>query len=250
MHNMVCCMVHALQSAIPWINDRAIHRMNPSMIRLPVPAMVAMNVLQLAGVVLAAGGGASAAGDAVAAAASVSGSSLKESSGCLTCCAEPLPDGTCCCSHPGCPPLPPSCPPQLDFSRPGRTFEGLGALSGGGGTSRLLYDYGEPERGDILDTLFGTAGGGALQIFKVEIGGDAQSTEATEPSHMHSRDDEDYTRGYEWWLMKESKKRNPAVKLYALSWGAPGWCGNGPAGCPSTVFSRASLGFIAVRDCP
>eukprot|EP01052_Picozoa_sp_SAG31_P021203 SAG31_NODE_1627_length_7705_cov_5.310939_8_plen_48_part_00 len=27
--------------------------------------------------------------------------------------------------------------------------------------------------------------------------------------------------------MKEAKKRNPAIKLYALSWGAPGWVGNG-----------------------
>jgi galactosylceramidase len=27
--------------------------------------------------------------------------------------------------------------------------------------------------------------------------------------------------------MKEAKKRNPAVKLYSLSWGAPGWIGNG-----------------------
>ena len=41
--------------------------------------------------------------------------------------------------------------------------------------------------------------GGAMQILKVEIGGDAQSTEATEASHMHSRDDENYNRGYEWW---------------------------------------------------
>ena len=32
--------------------------------------------------------------------------------GCLKCCAEPLPDGTCCCVVPGCPTaLPPSCPP-------------------------------------------------------------------------------------------------------------------------------------------
>ena len=31
----------------------------------------------------------------------------------------------------------------------------------------------------------------------------------------------------EWWLMEEAKRRNPAVKLYALSWGAPGWIGNG-----------------------
>ena len=27
-----------------------------------------------------------------------------------------------------------------------------------------------------------------------------------EASHMHSEDDEDYMRGYEWWLMREAKK--------------------------------------------
>eukprot|EP00729_Bicosta_minor_P001071 gene1071-29945_t len=109
----------------------------------------------------------------------------------------------------------------------GRKFEGLGALSGGGGTSRLLYDYEEPYRSDILDALFTPKSGGALQILKVEIGGDTQSTEATEASHMHTRDDENYSRGYEWWLMKEAKARNPNIKLSALSWGAPGWVGDG-----------------------
>lgn len=39
--------------------------------------------------------------------------------GCLTCCVEPLPDGTCCCVRPPsdhCPPLPPSCPPPPNGS--------------------------------------------------------------------------------------------------------------------------------------
>jgi galactosylceramidase len=101
----------------------------------------------------------------------------------------------------------------VDFSKVGRTFEGLGALSGGGGTSRLLYDYSEPYRSDILDALFAPTNGGAMHILKVEIGGDAQSTEATEASHMHTRDDENYNRGYQWWLMKEAKSRNPNIKL-------------------------------------
>jgi hypothetical protein len=30
--------------------------------------------------------------------------------------------------------------------------------------------------------------------------------EGTESSHMHTADDENYERGYEWWLMKEAKK--------------------------------------------
>jgi hypothetical protein len=34
---------------------------------------------------------------------------------------------------------------------------------------------------------------------QVEIGGDAQSTDGTESSHMHSADDLSYQRGYEWY---------------------------------------------------
>ncbi len=40
---------------------------------------------------------------------------------------------------------------------------------------------------------------------------------------MRTREDGNYQRGYEWWLMEESKKRNPDEKLYGLEWGAPGW---------------------------
>ena len=50
--------------------------------------------------------------------------------------------------------------------------------------------------------------------------------QGTEPSHMHTRKDLNCTRGYEFWLMKEAKKRNPAVITYGLAWGAPGWINN------------------------
>lgn len=55
---------------------------------------------------------------------------------------------------------------------------------------------------------------------------------------MHSENDLDYNRGYEWWLMKEAKKRNPDILLYGatlnemysfrmagLPWAFPGWVG-------------------------
>ena len=48
---------------------------------------------------------------------------------------------------------------------------------------------------------------------KVEIGGDGQSTEGTESSHMHTPADESYLRGYEWEVMKEAKRRNPDILL-------------------------------------
>ncbi|KAG7226212.1 hypothetical protein INR49_002906 [Caranx melampygus] len=109
----------------------------------------------------------------------------------------------------------------------GRVFDGVGGLSGGGATSRLLVNYEEPYRSQILDFLFKPNFGASLHILKVEIGGDAQTTDGTEPSHMHYENDENYFRGYEWWLMKEAKKRNPNITLIGLPWAFPGWVGHG-----------------------
>lgn len=115
----------------------------------------------------------------------------------------------------------------LDGSKQERVFDGIGGLSGGGATSRFLPSYEEPYISEILDYLFLPNFGASLQMLKVEIGGDCQTTEGTESSHMHTRDDLNYERGYEWWLMVEAKKRNPDILLYSLSWGVPGWIGNG-----------------------
>ena len=109
----------------------------------------------------------------------------------------------------------------------GRTFDGVGAISGGGGNSRLLIDYPEPERTQILDYLFKPGVGAAMQILKVEIGGDTNSTSGAEPSIEHTRGVVDCNVGYEFWLAEQAKARNPNIKLYGLAWGAPGWIGGG-----------------------
>lgn len=98
----------------------------------------------------------------------------------------------------------------------GPEFDGVGGLSGGGGCSRLLRDYPDAQKADVLDFLFRPSFGAALHILKVsshlctasffnalwrqpltyvalieclkftvylaqvEIGGDAQSTDGTE----------------------------------------------------------------------
>jgi galactosylceramidase len=115
---------------------------------------------------------------------------------------------------------------RLDPASRGRSFEGIGGVSAGA-SSRLLFDYPEPARSEILDYLFKPKYGASLQHLKVEIGGDVNSTDGVEPSHMHTRADENFNRGYEWWLMKEAKKRNPEIRLDCLAWGAPAWIGNG-----------------------
>jgi len=114
----------------------------------------------------------------------------------------------------------------IDGSSKGRSFDGIGALSAGA-SSRLLIDYQEPYRSQILDYLFKPGYGAALQHLKVEIGGDVNSTDGSEPSHMRTPDDRNYARGYEWWLIQEARKRNPQIILDTLPWGAPGWIGHG-----------------------
>jgi O-glycosyl hydrolase len=105
-------------------------------------------------------------------------------------------------------------------------FEGIGAVSAGAST-RLLIDYPEPYQSQILDYLFLPNFGAGFQHLKVEIGGDINSTDGTEPSHMRKKGEENFNRGYEWWLMKEAVKRNPEIILDGLAWGAPGWLGDG-----------------------
>ena len=115
----------------------------------------------------------------------------------------------------------------LDGATPGKIFEGVGAVSGGGATSVLLKDYPEPQRSQILDIFFKPQFAASMQTLYVEVGSDGNATQGTEPTHMRSRDDENYSRGYEWWLMVEAKRRNPAITLDACAWGCPGWIGNG-----------------------
>jgi O-glycosyl hydrolase len=118
----------------------------------------------------------------------------------------------------------------IDGLSAGRVFEGVGALSAGA-SSRLLREYPEPQRGQILDLLFKPNFGASLHHLKVEIGGDVNSTDGTEPSHARTREEFDhpqreyFDRGYEGWLMREARQRNPDVYLDILQWGAPGWIG-------------------------
>ncbi|GIJ44045.1 galactosylceramidase [Virgisporangium aliadipatigenens] len=116
---------------------------------------------------------------------------------------------------------------RIDGGALGRTFDGVGAISGGGGNSRLLRDYPQAQRDQILDYLFKPGYGAAVQLLKLEIGGDGNSTDGAEPSHQHTRGDVNCDAGYEFWLAEQAVARNPSIRLAALAWTAPGWIGGG-----------------------
>ncbi|MEV6011401.1 RICIN domain-containing protein [Streptomyces sp. NPDC051976] len=130
----------------------------------------------------------------------------------------------------------------VDGASGGRTFDGVGAISGGGGNSRLLYDYPAAQRDQILDYLFTPGYGADLQMLKVEVGGDTNSTDGAEASIEHAKGTVDCNSGYEWWLMEQAKARNPAIAFYALSWGAPGWIGS--TGGKGNFYSQDMIDYL------
>lgn len=131
----------------------------------------------------------------------------------------------------------------LDANATGRIFDGIGAVSAGA-SSRLLYDYPEPQRSQILDYLFKPGYGAALQRLKVEVGADVNSTDGSEPSFMRTPTDHNSTRGYEWWLMAEAHKRNPKIILEILPWGAPAWVDPARGGKP-TLYTPQMAVYMA-----
>jgi galactosylceramidase len=116
---------------------------------------------------------------------------------------------------------------ELKGDAGGRRFDGIGVVDGGGATSVLLKDYPEPQRSQILDLVYKPKFGASVSALLVEIPGDGNATQGSMPSHMHTRDDLNYSRGYTWWILREAKKRNPDLTLDGTAWAAPGWLGNG-----------------------
>ena len=105
----------------------------------------------------------------------------------------------------------------------GKRFDGIGAVNGGGATSVLLKDYPEPQRSQIMDMVYRPKFGASVSAILVEVPGDGNSTQGSMPSHSHYQGDHNYLRGYMWWVMQESKRRNAALSLDATSWSAPAW---------------------------
>ena len=128
----------------------------------------------------------------------------------------------------------------VNGSRPGPVFDGIGALSGGGGNSRLLIDYPAPERTQILNYLFTPHFGASLQMLKLEIGGGGFSSDGSEPSVQPVKGALDCGAGYEFWLARQALDRNPAIRLYGLQWTAPSWVRAQSGG----LWSTADVGYV------
>jgi hypothetical protein len=121
-----------------------------------------------------------------------------------------------------------------------RVYDGVGAVLGGGGNARYLMDYPAAERTQILDYLFEPGYGASLQLLKLEIGGDANSSDGAEPSVEHTQGKIGCNAGYEFSVAKQAVALNPYLKLYGLQWAAPGWAGDGT----DSVFTSDDITYL------
>jgi hypothetical protein len=120
-----------------------------------------------------------------------------------------------------------------------RVYDGVGAILGGGGNARYLGDYSAARRSQILDYLFKPGYGASLQLLKLEIGGDGNSTDGAEPSVEHTEGNVNCAVGYEFAIARQAVARNPNLKLYGLQWGAPGWAGRN-----GSLFTSADIRYL------
>ena len=126
-----------------------------------------------------------------------------------------------------------------------RVYDGVGAILGGGGNARYLEDYPAAQRAQIMDYLFEPGYGASLQLLKLEIGGDANSSAGAEPSIEHSQGAINCGAGWEFDIAKQAVALNPYLQLYGLQWGAPGWVGasgGGQRSSPAPTSSTSSTG--------
>mmetsp|Transcript_2753 Transcript_2753/g.5086 ORF Transcript_2753/g.5086 Transcript_2753/m.5086 type:complete len:846 (-) Transcript_2753:628-3165(-) len=136
---------------------------------------------------------------------------------------------------------------KIDPRRLAHRFDGVGAISSAG-ASRLLFDYPESIRMDILDLLFVPQLGASLHHLKVEIGGDTQISCGSEPSHWRTGENEpNFYRGYEFELMKEAKRRNPSIQLHALVFGWPSWIGTSVNPFPQWAWNSTEANSNAAK---
>lgn len=121
-----------------------------------------------------------------------------------------------------------------------RVYDGVGAVLGGGGNARYLMDYPAAERSQILDYLFKPGYGASLQLLKLEIGGDANSTDGAESSVEHARGQVSCRAGYEFAIARQAVALHPGLKLYGLQWAAPGWVRDGT----DSVFTSGDIRYL------
>ncbi|HET7012261.1 MAG TPA: hypothetical protein VFI65_00010 [Streptosporangiaceae bacterium] len=125
-----------------------------------------------------------------------------------------------------------------------KTYQGVGAILGGGGNARYLMDYPSAQRNQILDYLFKLGYGASLQILKLEIGGGTNSTDGSEPSIEPSPGNINCNAGWEFSIAQAAVQRNPNIILSGLQWTAPAWVTGQNSAGTATLFTQNDITYL------
>ncbi|MEU3510228.1 ricin-type beta-trefoil lectin domain protein [Streptomyces longwoodensis] len=105
----------------------------------------------------------------------------------------------------------------------------------------MLTGYPAADQSQILDYVSKPGYRANQQLLKLEIGGDANSTDGSEPIE-HARGTVNCNAGYEFWPAGQAKARVPNIGLYGLAWAAPGWISGGFWSTDTINYSISWLG--------
>lgn len=122
-----------------------------------------------------------------------------------------------------------------------KPFAGIGGISGGGATSRALFDYPDKTRSALMDLLFSPQYGASFAQAKVEIPGDADTTCGSEVAHRHDADDGGSCfRGYEGFFLQQATQRGVLITS-SLQWAAPLFVGEEDVDGGKSLFTLTNI---------
>jgi hypothetical protein len=122
-----------------------------------------------------------------------------------------------------------------------KPFAGIGGISGGGATSRSLFDYPESARSTLLNLLFSSQYGASFGHAKVEIPANADTTCGSEVAHRHDADDGgSCDRGYEGWFLQQATQRGVEITS-SLQWAAPLFVGEEGVNGGKSLFTLTNI---------
>ena len=113
-------------------------------------------------------------------------------------------------------------------TNPANKYKGFGFVSANG-TSRLLldYKYEHPDKyWQIMNKLFNPETG-VTNMIKVEMGADVNTSTATTPASMRTKNEiPNVKRNWDWQMVADAKKINPNLQVDMLRWAEPKWVDN------------------------
>ena len=128
-------------------------------------------------------------------------------------------------------------------------FGGVGGISGGGATSRTLFDYPDKARSALMDLLFSPQLGASFGQAKVEIPGDADTTCGSEVAHRHDAGDGgSCSRGYEGWFLSQATLRGVRTTS-SLQWAAPLFVGERDVDGGKSLFTLTNMTSTSCPGC-